>query len=113
MSFPPNELRRIASHSFKGLSTTFLCFSGACLFSNSDKTLIYFKLVSTSTVKDLDTFRTDQRFWSRKITVLPEYTNFFYFGIFNKHVFMEKIHMIKIKLYLLETCIPAYSLDDI
>ena len=39
-------------------------------------------------------------FGSKKITVLPEYTSFFYFGIFNQHVF-------KMEFPLLEACLLA------
>ena len=37
----------------------------------------------------------------------------FYFDIFNKHVFIEKIQMINMEFPLLEACLPAYSFVDI
>ena len=43
---------RISSfiHSFKGLSTTYICFLGACLSNKSDKYLLYCSIIiSTST----------------------------------------------------------------
>ena len=45
--------------------------------------------------------------------MLPEIYQLFYFGIFNKRVFIEKIHMIKMEFSLLEACLPAYSFVDI
>ena len=37
----------------------------------------------------------------------------FLFGIFNKHFFIEKIHMIKLEFPLLEACLQACSLVDV
>ena len=50
-------------------------------------------------------------FGSKKISVARIY-QLFYFGIFNKHVFIEKNHMIKMEFPLLEACLVAYSFVD-
>ena len=53
---------------------------------------------------------------NKKNTVLPEYTRIyllFYFGIYNKYVFIDKINTIKMEFSLLEACLPVYSFVDI
>ena len=52
-------------------------------------------------------------FGSKKITVLPEYTNSFTSTSSINMFFIEKIHNIKMEFPLLEACLPAYSFVDI